>query len=74
MKIEDRESPWRDPFAEASLHARELPEGGGVLLYSLGPDLKDQEGQVEYDPSNGTIDRGHWRIVSEGDLTIEVKR
>jgi hypothetical protein len=75
MTIEGRESPWRDPFAEAPFHATVLPSGddgddsnhagGGVLLYSLGPDLQDQQGQIEYDPSNGT--------VSAGDLTVKVE-
>jgi hypothetical protein len=69
MTIADHESPWRDPFAEAPLHANPLPgagNGGGILLYSLGPDLQDQHGQIEYDPTNGT--------VSAGDLTLDVRK
>lgn len=66
MTIEGRESPWRDPFAEAPFRAKALAGGGGVLLYSLGPDLKDQQGQVEFEKFNP--------YGTPGDLTFQVKR
>lgn len=42
----DPHSPWRDPFTEAPL--RVVEETTQTLIYSLGPDLIDQQGKVEY--------------------------
>jgi hypothetical protein len=52
----DRRSPWRDPFTDAPLvlDATTSP----ALLYSLGPDLKDQRGLLAYDPTNGALSPG----------------
>jgi hypothetical protein len=42
----DRENPWRDPFTERPLRVREEASGTSAtaLIYSLGPDMKDQGG------------------------------
>lgn len=60
----DPHHPWRDPFTEKPLQLDETTSP--TLVWSLGPDLKDQRGMINYDPSNGT-----W---SEGDLVIRVPR
>jgi hypothetical protein len=52
-----------DPFTEEPLNAEEGPNH--LLLWSLGPDLTDQQGKIEYDPTNGT--------ASGGDLTIRIQ-
>lgn len=49
-------NPWRDPFTEAPLRS-DTPTSPS-LLYSLGPDLKDQRGALAYDPTNGTLSAG----------------
>lgn len=35
-----------------------IQEDGSMLIYSIGPDLKDQHGHVAYDPTNGTTSAG----------------
>jgi hypothetical protein len=52
--------PWRDPFTDAPLQV-DRPSSP-TLIWSLGPDLKDQRGQMEYDPSNGTFSGGDIRL------------
>ena len=45
-----------DPF-----NAEESPELRYVsdeIVYSIGPDKKDQEAAIKYDPTNGTISQG----------------
>lgn len=49
-------NPWRDPFTDAPLRT-DTPTSP-TLLYSLGPDLKDQRGALAYDPTNGTVSAG----------------
>jgi hypothetical protein len=53
---------WRDPFGEQPLHLESGPNH--TLIYSIGPDLKDQQGRTAYDPTNGTL--------SAGDIAIRV--
>jgi hypothetical protein len=43
----------RDPFAQDG-----KPYASKPFLYSIGPDSADQEGDVLYDPTNGTISSG----------------
>lgn len=46
-----------DPFKpEDALKHRGLSDG--FECYSVGPDLKDDGGRIEYDPTNGTVSRG----------------
>jgi hypothetical protein len=52
----DRRSPWRDPFTDAPLRLDATTSP--ALLYSLGPDLKDQRGLLAYDPTNGALSPG----------------
>lgn len=59
-----QESPWRDPYAEAPF---QLTDGTtATLIYGLGPDLKDQNGLLSYDPTNGTR--------SPGDIILKIRR
>jgi hypothetical protein len=39
--------------------------GNSGILYSIGPDLIDNGGSPDYDPTNGTI--------SSGDITVAVR-
>lgn len=52
---------WRDPFTERPLqhNAPTTP----TLVWSLGPDLADQHGQVAYDPTNGALSAGDLSIL-----------
>jgi hypothetical protein len=46
-----------DPFAAADpIRFRE--EGGDLLVWSVGPDKKDDRGAVTYDPTNGSTSAG----------------
>lgn len=53
-----------DPFTGAPLKV--VDRGDATLIYSIGPDLKDQLGLAQYDPSN-------WRKKS-GDIVIRVPK
>ena len=54
--LQDRTHLWRDPFTEKSL--RLVGTEGERTIYSLGPDLEDQGGELLYDPTNGSISAG----------------
>jgi len=54
---------WRDPFGEEPLFLESGPNH--TLIYSIGPDLKDQQARTTYDPTNGT--------VSAGDIAIRIQ-
>lgn len=43
-----------------------LNNGSALQIWSIGPDKTDQQGAIEYDPTNGT--------VSAGDITLLVPR
>lgn len=58
------DSPWRDPYAEAPFHMSGATTA--TLFYSLGPDLKDQNGLLAYDPTNG--------MRSPGDIVLKIRR
>ncbi|MCE5231468.1 hypothetical protein LLG95_17970 [bacterium] len=45
-----------DPFATAPL--RSIAESTTTLIYSIGPDLKDDRAALPYDPTNGTLTPG----------------
>ncbi|MDX2177595.1 MAG: hypothetical protein SF028_14115 [Candidatus Sumerlaeia bacterium] len=53
-----------DPFSKQATDYRVDPARG--LVWSLGPDLLDQHGLLEYDPTNG--------ITSTGDITLVLSR
>ncbi len=48
--------PPPDPFDGAPLRVVEQP--GRAIIYSIGPDGKDQRGSISYDPTNGTLSSG----------------
>ena len=60
----DHENPWRDPFTEKPLQVDTA--SSPTLIWSLGPDLKDQKGLLDYDPTNGA--------ASAGDIVIRLPR
>lgn len=45
-----------DPFTNESLKTAQ--DGGETVIYSVGPDKKDDGGAITYDPTNGTFSRG----------------
>lgn len=47
-----------DPFSGEAFHYSPLPSGRGYQLYSVGPDRKDDGGQIRYVPEEGTISDG----------------
>jgi hypothetical protein len=56
--------PARDPFSEQGNPLKIISTPEEVVVYSIGPDLLDQEAQIAYDPTNGSI--------SEGDVLLRV--
>ena len=56
-------NPWRDPFTAEMFLLDSLTSP--TMIYSPGPDLTDDRGAVQYDPTNGTI--------SPGDLSIRLR-
>lgn len=58
--------PPSDPFGKAPLRFREDAAKKEFLCYSIGPDLRDNGGATNYDPSNGTF--------SSGDIVTRVPR
>jgi hypothetical protein len=47
-----------DPFMpDQVLRYRQISEGQ-IVVYSVGPDRRDQRGEIEYDPSNGAYSPG----------------
>ncbi|MFH0794343.1 MAG: hypothetical protein V2A74_09965 [bacterium] len=61
---QDRANPWRDPFTEKSLVVAGTEDER--IIYSLGPDLVDQHGELIYDPTNG--------VASAGDLVLRLAK
>lgn len=58
------ESPWRDPMTGEAFAINQTTTQ--TLIYSPGPDGKDQRGLMEYDPTNG--------VDSAGDIVIRPAR
>ncbi|MDX1972324.1 MAG: hypothetical protein SFY68_07320 [Candidatus Sumerlaeia bacterium] len=56
--------PARDPFSEQGNPLKIISTPEEVVVYSIGPDLLDQEARITYDPTNGSI--------SEGDVLLRV--
>jgi hypothetical protein len=56
-------SPPADPFSNTTIKYR--VSGNSGILYSIGPDLIDNGGSPDYDPTNGTI--------SAGDIAVSVQ-
>jgi type II secretory pathway pseudopilin PulG len=55
---------FNDPFNTSETYKYLLDSGkNSWKIYSLGPDQTDNEGEITYDPTNGT--------VSEGDIVRE---
>lgn len=54
----------KDPFNNDPL--KTVSEGGATMIYSVGPDLKDDRGALTYDATNGTF--------SAGDIFLRVRR
>lgn len=67
----DPENPWRDPFTERPFKLVEATSA--TLIYSPGPDLKDQNGIVECDIHKYRMDPKKTAPPS-GDLTIRLSR
>lgn len=61
---QDRANPWRDPFTEKALVVAGTEDER--IIYSLGPDLEDQHGELIYDPTNG--------VASAGDLVLRLAK
>jgi hypothetical protein len=52
--------PWGSPF-------RMMDRAGTMYLYSIGPDLSDDDMSVKYDPTNGVESAGDvWMILRRG--------
>lgn len=59
-------TPDIDPFSPKQSPLFILAKGNDQIVYSIGPDLTDQQAMIEYDPTNGT--------TSSGDITRTVYR
>ncbi len=60
-----------DPFGKR-LQMAEIE--GGLAIYSVGPDRKDNRASVEYDPTNGTVSGGDIRVRLFRDRKYPLKR
>jgi len=47
-----------DPFSGEPFRYRVAPDGSQYHLWSIGPDSEDQDGNLSYDPSNGSRSPG----------------
>lgn len=56
-------TPPDDPFSNQSL--KYISAGDRAYLYSIGPDLTDNDAKLHYDPTNGTI--------SSGDIIVAIR-
>ncbi len=56
-------TPPKDPFSTGM--PKYILRGNGATLYSIGPDLSDNQGKLEYDPTNG--------VISPGDIAVSVR-
>jgi len=54
-----------DPFAKGEKLRYVSNGNGGAVVYSLGPDQKDDRALIPYDPTNGT--------VSAGDILVRIR-
>lgn len=55
-----------DRFSSNNEKLKFIPNLEPFLCYSIGPDKKDDRGQLKYDPSNG--------VLSSGDLFVDIPR